>query len=243
MDGGSGRPRRVLLKLSGEILAGPEGRGFHPETVDAVAGILIEAASRNIQTGVVTGGGNFARGRELGSFTRTTADYIGMLATVMNCLAVSDSVARHGGRSAVLSSFPVPEAGAEPFSPGRARELFSKGTIVFFAGGTGNPLLSTDTAAALRAAQTGCDTLYKGTKVDGVYTGDPKRDPDARRYESLSYREVLQKNLGVMDAAAVAVSRDNALPIVVFDVTRPRNFLEVLNDQSIGTTIEGDQDV
>jgi len=240
MDDGSGKPRRVLLKLSGEILAGPEGMGFHRETVYAVAGVLMEAARRRIQVGVVIGGGNFARGRDLSAFTRTQADYIGMLATVMNCLAVSDAIQRHGGKSAVLSSIPVQEAGAEVYAPGRALELFASGNTLLFAGGTGNPLLSTDTAAALRASQTGCGILYKGTKVDGIYSADPKTDPGAVRYGSLTYGEVLKRNLRVMDAASVAICRDNRLPIVVFDITEPHNFLQILEDHSFGTVVEGE---
>lgn len=240
MEDGSGKPPRVLLKLSGEILAGPEGSGFHRDTVFKVAEVLIEASRRGIELGVVTGGGNFARGRELSAFSRTSADYIGMLATVMNCLAVSDAVNRHGGKSAVLSAIPVPEAGADIFSPIRAGELFSQGNILFFAGGTGNPLLSTDTAAALRACQTGCSILYKGTKVDGIYSSDPKSFSDAVRYTSLTYGEVLSQDLKVMDAASVAVCRDNRLPIVVFDVTDPGNFLEILADHSLGTVVEGE---
>jgi uridylate kinase len=240
MEDGSGKPQRVLLKLSGEVLAGSEGRGFHRDTVYRIAGVLMEAAAGGIEIGVVTGGGNFARGREISGFTRTTADYIGMLATVMNCLAVSDAVKRHGGRSAVLSSIPVPEAGADVFAPGRARELFEQGYLLFFAGGTGNPFLSTDTAAALRAVQTGCEVLYKGTKVDGIYSKDPKTCKDAVRFQRLTYGEVLGKKLQVMDAASVAVCRDNGLPIVVFDVTEPENFLEILNSHSSGTLVEGD---
>ncbi|MCD4708393.1 MAG: UMP kinase [Candidatus Sabulitectum sp.] len=240
MDDGSGIAPRVLLKLSGEVLAGPAGRGFHRDTVFRIAEVLVEVASAGYQLGVVTGGGNFARGRELSAFTRTRADYIGMLATVMNCLAVSDSIEKHGGKAAVLSAIPVPEAGAELFSPTRAREIFSQGRIVFFAGGTGNPLLSTDTAAALRAAQTGCKVLYKGTKVDGVYDSDPKTNPDASRFAELSYNQVLGRDLKVMDSAAVAIARDNLLPIVVFDITDPYNFVKVLENHSLGTVVKGE---
>lgn len=240
MDDGSGKSPRILLKLSGEVLAGSAGSGFDRDTIYRVASVLVEVASSGYQLGVVTGGGNFARGRELSAFTRTRADYIGMLATVMNCLAVSDSVERHGGKAAVLSAIPVPEAGVELFAPTRAEELFSQGRIVFFAGGTGNPLLSTDTAAALRAAQTGCSILYKGTKVDGVYDSDPKVNPNAIRFDELSYNEVLRRNLKVMDAAAVAIARDNLLPIVVFDVTDPYNFVKVLKDHSLATVVKGE---
>ncbi|MCK5841120.1 MAG: UMP kinase [Candidatus Sabulitectum sp.] len=240
MDDGSGKAPRVLLKLSGEILAGPAGNGFHRDTVFRIAEVLVEVASAGYQLGVVTGGGNFARGRELSAFTRTRADYIGMLATVMNCLAVSDTVQSCGGKAAVLSAIPVPEAGADLFAPTRAEELFAQGNIVFFAGGTGNSLLSTDTAAALRAAQTNCGILYKGTKVDGVYDSDPKMNPDAVRFDELSYNEVLRRDLKVMDAAAVAIARDNQLPIVVFDITDPYNFVKVLKDHSLGTVVKGE---
>ncbi len=240
MDDGSGKAPRVLLKLSGEILAGPAGSGFHRDTVYRVAEVLVEVASAGYQLGVVTGGGNFARGRELSAFTRTRADYIGMLATVMNCLAVSDSVEKHGGKAAVLSAIPVPEAGARLFAPSLAEDLFQQGRIVFFAGGTGNPLLSTDTAAALRAAQTQCKILYKGTKVDGVYDSDPMKNPEALRFETLSYNEVLRRDLKVMDAAAVAVARENLLPIVVFDITDPYNFVKVLKNHKLGTVVKGE---
>ena len=233
MDDGSGKAPRVLLKLSGEVLAGSAGSGFHRDTVYQIARVLVEVASSGFQLGVV-------RGRELSAFTRIKADYIGMLATIMNCLAVSDSVNKHGGKAAVLSAIPVPEAGAELFSPDRAEELFAQGTIIFFAGGTGNPLLSTDTAAALRAAQTGCSVLYKGTKVDGVYDCDPVTNPNALRFDQLSYHEVLKRDLKVMDAAAVAVARDNMLPIVVFDITDPYNFVKVLKDHSLGTVVKGE---
>ncbi|MCD6587389.1 MAG: UMP kinase [Candidatus Fermentibacteraceae bacterium] len=240
MNDGSGKAPRVLLKLSGEVLAGSAGSGFHRDTVFRIAEVLVEVASAGYQLGVVTGGGNFARGRELSAFTRTRADYIGMLATVMNCLAVSDSVEKHGGRAAVLSAIPVPEAGVELFSPVRAKALYAEGNIVFFAGGTGNPLLSTDTAAALRAAQTDCAVLYKGTRVDGVYDSDPEKNPDAQRFSQLSYREVLNRDLQVMDAAAVAIARDNSLPIVVFDITDPYNFVKILRDHSLGTVVKGE---
>jgi len=240
MDGESDKHPRVLLKLSGEVLAGKSGSGFHRETVYEVAKVLVEVAAQGYQLGVVTGGGNFARGRELSAFTRTQADYIGMLATVMNCIAVADSVRKHGGKASVLSAIPVPEAGVDIFSPFKAEQLYRDGHIVFFAAGTGNPLLSTDSAAALRASQTNCDIMYKGTKVDGVYDSDPMTNPDAVRFEKLSYDEVLRRNLKVMDAAAVAVSRDNKLPIIVFDITDPHNFVKVLKNHSLGTVVKGD---
>ncbi|PIE51554.1 UMP kinase [Candidatus Fermentibacteria bacterium] len=240
MEDGPGKHKSILLKLSGQVLAGPQTGGFHPKTVEKVADVLIQASEAGYRIGVVIGGGNFARGRELSAFTRTRADYIGMLATVMNCLAVSDTVNRHGGKSAVLSALPVPEAGAEVFSPFTARKLLEQGSIVFFAGGTGNPLLSTDTAAALRASQTGCSVLYKGTRVDGVYDSDPELNPEAVRFDRLAYNTVLERDLKVMDAAAVAVCRDNDLPIVVFDITEPANFLSILEDHRLGTVVVGE---
>lgn len=238
MQDGSGNACRILLKLSGEVLAGPLGTGFHGDTLDSVAMALIEVQKAGYQLGVVTGGGNLARGRELGVFTRTRADYMGMLATVMNGLALSDVIRKHGGSAAVLSALGIPEADAPRFSVDRAEELFAQGSIVVFAGGTGNPLFSTDTAAALRAAQTRCRMLYKGTKVDGVYTSDPKIDTGAVRFDRISYGDVLHRKLEVMDPAAVLVCRDNSIPVVVFDVTDPLNFSRVLADSSLGTVIE-----
>ena len=237
MDGESDKHPRVLLKLSGEVLAGKSGSGFHRETVYEVAKVLVEVAAQGYQLGVVTGGGNFARGRELSAFTRTQADYIGMLATVMNCIAVADSVRKHGGKASVLSAIPVPEAGVDIFSPFKAEQLYRDGHIVFFAAGTGNPLLSTDSAAALRASQTNCDIMYKGTKVDGVYDSDPMTNPDAVRFEKLSYDEVLRRNLKVMDATAISMCMDNQLPIIVFNLTKKGNLKEVVLGQRIGTIV------
>lgn len=233
------RPReRFLLKLSGEVLAGGLGHGIDPGRVSELASELIALSSLGYQPGVVAGGGNFLRGRDTGGITRTTADYMGMLATVMNSLALSDCVIRAGGHSTVMSAFPFPEAGIETFSPRKATELFGKGEILFFAGGTGNPHLSTDTAAALRAAQTGCRTLYKGTKVDGIYDRDPKVHPDARRFERMGYDQVLSMGLGFMDAAAVAVCRDAGIRIAVFDLTGPGNFSRVLSGELPATVVE-----
>lgn len=229
---------RFLLKLSGEVLAGGAGQGIDPAKVSELAQELIGLASLGYQPGVVAGGGNFIRGRDTAGVTRTTADYMGMLATVMNSLALCDAVSRAGGRSTVLSAFPFPEAGIETFSPRRAVELFQKGEILFFAGGTGNPHLSTDTAAALRAAQTMCTTLYKGTKVDGIYDSDPKLHPGARRFDRLGYDRVLSMGLGFMDAAAVAVCRDAGIRIAVFDLTGPGNFSRVLSGELPATVVE-----
>lgn len=239
MEEGSPPRERFILKLSGEVLAGGRGHGLDPATVSRLAGELAGLASHGWQPGVVSGGGNFIRGRDTGSITRTTADYMGMLATVMNSLALADAVVKAGGRASVLSAFPFPEAGVETFSPSRAVDLFDRGQVLFFAGGTGNPHLSTDTAASLRAAQTLCRTVYKGTKVDGIYDRDPMVFPDARRYEKLDHDQVLSMGLGFMDAAAVAVCRDAGIRIAVFDLTGPGNFSRVLNHELAATVVEG----
>lgn len=227
---------RVLLKLSGEILAGGGGWGTDRSTVDQYAAALLECSRAGFRPGVVTGGGNYIRGSRLEDVVRWRADYMGMLATVINALFLQDSVERLGGTARVLSAFPASPA-VEEYSPSRATELLDAGCMVFYAGGTGHPYLTTDTAAALRAAQTGCSILLKGTKVDGVYDSDPEKNPGARRFEKLSYNRMLELDLRVMDAAAVAVCRDSSLPMVVFDATNPANILRVLRNPSVGTMI------
>ncbi len=231
------RKGRILLKLSGEVLAGESGTGIDTLFTDRLAGVLASSVSAGWQIGMVTGGGNFVRGAELTGIKRTRADYMGMLATVINGLAMQDALEKHGVRVAVLSALDVPGTGVEFYTPGRAEELFDSGYIVIFAGGTGNPLLTTDTAAALRAAQTGCSILFKGTKVDGVYDRDPVQFSDAERFERLSYDQVLEQNLRVMDAAAVVVCRESNLPIVVFDVTDLDVLKRIFNEPAIGTVV------
>jgi uridylate kinase len=238
MEEGSPRGERFLLKLSGEALAGESRHGIDTRKVSELAEELVSLSKLGYQPGIVTGGGNFLRGRDTGGITRTTADYMGMLATVMNSLALADAVEKAGGMSSVFSAFPFPEAGVKTFSPRRATELFQSGEILVFAGGTGNPFLSTDTAAALRAAQTRCKTLYKGTKVDGVYDMDPKLFPEARRFERITCDQVLSMGLGFMDSAAVAVCRDAGIEIVVFDITGPGNLNRVLKGELPVTVVE-----
>lgn len=239
MEEDSNRLERFVLKLSGEVLAGGAPLGIDPLQVSRLAEELVSLAGSGYQPGVVTGGGNFIRGRDTGNITRTTADYMGMLATVMNSLALADAVEKAGGQASVLSAFPFPEAGVEVFSPSRALQLYRRGKrVLMFAGGTGNPHLSTDTAGALRAAQTGCRTLYKGTKVDGVYDRDPVLFPEARRFERISCEQVLAMGLGFMDPAAVAVCRDAGIRIVVFDVTGPGHFSLVLKGELPFTVVE-----
>jgi uridylate kinase len=232
------RPQRVLLKLSGEILAGETGHGIDPETTEALACAVVKLASAGCSVGIVTGGGNFIRGRDLCSSDRITGDQMGMLATLINGLAFRDAVRKQGGNAVVLSSIPV-EGMFETFSPGKAVEYLSEGYVVIYAGGTGNPCLTTDTAAALRAVQTGCSILLKGTKVDGVYDSDPAQNAEAERYESLTYEDVLRLDLKVMDGAAIAICRDAGLPISVFDIRNPENILRILREPSVGSLIGG----
>jgi uridylate kinase len=239
MSGGSpdGSGERILVKISGEILAGPDRRGIDTGITAGIAGVLVSAALRGYRIGLVSGGGNFVRGSELGDIRRTRADFMGMLATVINGMALQDAVEKCGGRASVLSAIGVTGTGVETFSPDLAGELLDSGHIVIYTGGTGNPYLTTDTAAALRAVQTGCSTLYKGTKVDGVYDRDPAVHPDAVRFSRLSYGEVLERDLKVMDAAAVAVCRAGGIPIVVFDVTDPAGIDRAIRDPGTGTVI------
>lgn len=230
---------RVLLKLSGEVLAGGAGHGIDPEFTGKIASAVMDLAATGCSVGIVTGGGNFIRGRDLRSTDRITGDQMGMLATLINGLAFRDAIRKHNGRAVVLSSIPV-EGIFETFSPGKAVEYLNRGYIVIYSGGTGNPCLTTDTAAALRAVQTGCSILLKGTKVDGVYDSDPAINPEALRFNKLSYEDVLRLDLKVMDAAAIAICRDAGLPVSVFDIWNPDNIIRVHKEPSIGSLIGGE---
>lgn len=232
---------RVLLKLSGEVLAGGPGQGIDPETLDSIASPILELVSLGAAVGIVTGGGNFIRGRDLVAIRRITGDHMGMLATMINGLALRDALERMGGSAAVLSAIPV-EGLFETFSPDLACRYLDGGCVVIYVGGTGNPLLTTDTAAALRAAQTGCGRLLKGTKVDGIYDTDPETSPDAVKFETISYDDVLRMDLRVMDAAAVAICRDAGLPISVFDIREPGNIVKIYRDPAVGSLIGGFDD-
>src|SRR3954447_17608271 len=213
------RPRfnRILLKLSGEALMGQGQFGIDPAAVDGLASEIAAAKGQGHELCLVVGGGNIFRGMAAATkgFDRATADYMGMLATVMNALALQNALEKQGVETRVLSAIPMASV-SEPYIRRRALRHLEKGRIVLFAAGTGNPYFTTDTAAALRAAEMGCDALLKGTSVDGVYTADPKKDPDAKRYETLSYKEVLSKDLRVMNPPAVSLMRDNPTPIVFF---------------------------
>jgi uridylate kinase len=235
------RPRfnRILLKLSGEALMGQGQFGIDPAAVAGLAGEIAAAKAQGHEVCLVVGGGNIFRGMAAAAkgFDRATGDYMGMLATVMNALAVQNALEEQGVDTRVQSAIPMASV-SEPYIRRRALRHIEKGRIVLFAAGTGNPYFTTDTAAALRAAEMGCDALFKGTSVDGVYTADPKTNPDARRYDSLSYGRVLADDLKVMDAAAVALCRDNNIPIVVFNIRQPGNLAEVLAGRGTATIVQ-----
>jgi uridylate kinase len=232
--------RRVVLKLSGEVLAGNQGFGIHPDVFQGIAEQIRDAASIGTQIGIVIGGGNVIRGISAASrgMDRATADYMGMMASVMNSVALQDALEKLELSTRVCSALEIKEV-AEPYIRRRAERHLEKGRIVIFAGGTGNPYFSTDTAAALRAAEVHADAVLKATKVDGVYSADPEKDPSAKRYDTLSYDEVIERRLGFMDQSAVGLCRDNGLPIVVFDMTVPGNVRKVVAGEKIGTTVAG----
>jgi len=234
------RPRfkRILLKLSGEVLMGQGQFGIDPETVSRVAREIADIATK-YELCLVVGGGNIFRGLAAAAkgFDRTSADYMGMLATVMNALAVQNALEQIGVDTRVQSAIPMSTV-CEPFIRRRAERHLQKGRIVIFAAGTGNPYFTTDSAAALRAAEMGCDALLKGTSVDGVYDADPKKDPTATRYETVSFNRVLADNLKVMDASAVALCRDNDIPIVVFNIREQGNLAQVPAGSGVATVVQ-----
>ena len=238
------RPRfnRILLKLSGEALMGPGQFGIDPDTVAGLAGEIAAAKTADHELCVVVGGGNIFRGiaGAAKGFDRSTADYMGMLATVMNALAVQNALEKQGVDTRVQSAIPMASV-CEPYIRRRALRHIEKGRIVLFAAGTGNPYFTTDTAAALRAAEMGCDALFKGTSVDGVYDADPKLVATAKRYDHLAFNRVLGDDLKVMDAAAVALCRDNKIPIVVFNIRQPGNLALVLAGGGIATIVQNEE--
>ena len=229
---------RILLKLSGEALMGDDAFGINRGTVEMIVAQVKEVADLGVQVGVVIGGGNIFRGVSLGAagMDRATADYMGMLATVINALALQDALEKAGVVTRVLSAIEM-RAVAEPFIPRRAVRHLEKGRVVIFAAGTGNPYFTTDTAAALRAAEMRADVILKGTKVDGIYTADPMIDKSAKRYDSISYLEVLERQLKVMDSTAISLCMDNKLPIVVFNLRQAGNIRKVIMGEPVGTTV------
>ena len=238
MPDGQPRYKRILLKLSGEAGVGGEGFGIDPKTLAAVAEEIAEVSRAGIEVCVVVGGGNIFRGAALAEagMERASADYMGMLGTVMNALAMQNALEKIGVITRVQSAIPM-DSVCEPYIRRRAVRHLEKGRVVIFAAGTGQPFFTTDTAAALRAAEMGCDVLMKGTSVDGVYTADPKKDPHAVRYDQLSYLEVLAQDLKVMDASAISLMRDNGIPIVVFSIRQRGALREVLMGDGVHTVI------
>jgi uridylate kinase len=238
------RYRRILLKVSGEVLMGDQAFGIDLKTLDLVAADISEVVASGIQLCLVVGGGNIFRGLNMAGkgMERASADYMGMLATVMNALALQSALEKIGVHTRVQSAIPM-DAVCEPYIRRRALRHLEKGRVVIFAAGLGAPFFTTDTPAALRAAEMGCDALFKGTSVDGVYTADPKKEPGAERYDTLSYLEVLAQDLRVMDASAIALMRDNGIPIVVFSIRGRGNLMRVLHGEGVFTTIASDREI
>lgn len=230
---------RVLLKLSGEGLAGESGFGIDPAVISSVAKEIRDVHERGVQLGIVIGGGNVIRGvaASAAGMERSNADYMGMLASVINGMALQDALEKEGIQTRVQTALEF-KAVAEPYIRRRAIRHLEKGRIVIFSAGTGNPFFTTDTAAALRAAELQADVVLKATKVDGVYTADPTKDPGASRYDRLTYKEVLAQELEFMDQAAIALCRENKLPIVVFDMKVPGNISRVIEGEAIGTKVQ-----
>jgi len=236
----NGKPpyRRVLLKASGEALMGDQHFGIDVSVVDRIAGDIAEARSMGIEVGVVIGGGNIFRGLAVASKggDRVTGDHMGMLGTVINSLALRTSLVKIGVEAVVLSAIAMPEI-CEGFSQRQATKYMNEGKVVIFAGGTGNPFFTTDSAAALRAAEIGADALFKGTQVDGVYSADPKLEPDAVRFERISHAEVISRGLSIMDTAAIALARENHIPIIVYSIHEQGGFGKILNGRGRCTVV------
>jgi uridylate kinase len=232
------RWKRVMLKLSGEAFAGGEPLGIDPSVVAQLADSIAEAVREGVQVAVVVGGGNMFRGAALSErgMDRARADYMGMLGTVINCLALQDFLEKRGIDTRVQTAITMQQV-AEPFLPRRAIRHLEKGRVVIFGAGLGSPFFSTDTCAAQRALEIGAEALLKGTQVDGVYDSDPRKNPDAVRFDQLDYGEVLTRGLGVMDSTAISLCMDNGLPIVVFDLMGDGNILRAVRGEKIGTLV------
>jgi len=230
--------KRILLKLSGEALMGVLDYGIEPRVIIRLAKEVLEVRNTGVQVGVVIGGGNIFRGEGLAKagMDRVTGDHMGMLATVMNALAMQDAIERRGGYARVMSAIQIHDV-AEDFIRRRAIRHIEKGRIVLFAAGTGNPFFTTDSAAALRAVEVGADLLLKATKVDGVYTADPARHKDATRYDTLNYDQVIERKLAVMDTAAIALCRDHRMPLRIYDMTVPGNLMRIMHGEAVGTLV------
>ena len=233
--------KRILLKVSGEALAGEQGYGIDPEVLVRLAEEVKDVTALGTQVAIVIGGGNIFRGiaASVGGMERATADYMGMLATVINALALQDAIEKTGIPTRVLSAIEM-RAVAEPYIRRRAMRHLEKSRVVIFAAGTGNPFFTTDTAAALRAVEIGAEVILKATKVDGVYSADPKKDKGAPRLPRVSYIEVLNRGLQIMDATAISLCMDNKLPIVIFDFTRRGNIKRIVLGEAVGSVVTGD---
>ena len=231
--------KRILLKLSGEVLAGKDGKGIDFDTVNKICESIKKCTEYGVEIGLVVGGGNFWRGRSSGEMDRTRADHMGMLATAMNSLALADSLEQMGVNVRVQTAIAMQQV-AEPYIRNRAVRHLEKGRVVIFGCGTGNPFFSTDTAASLRASEIEADIFLKATLVDGVYDKDPHRYDDAKKYESLTFSRVIAEDLGVMDSTAAAMCRDNKKKMLVFDLSRPDNIYDAVMGENIGTVVSED---
>ena len=229
---------RILLKLSGEILSGDLGYGIDPEITKNLAEKIIQISKKNIQIGIVIGGGNIFRGISASAkgLDRVSGDYLGMMATIMNSVALQSSLEKLDCDTRVMSALSITQL-AEPYIRRRGIRHLEKGRIVIFAGGTGNPYFSTDTAAALRAIEINADVIIKGTKVDGVYSADPELEPDAKKYDAISFKEVIEKELRVMDLTAITLCKENNLPIIIFDIKSKNGLVDIVNSVPTGTTV------
>ena len=229
--------KRVLLKLSGEVLAGDNKMGFDFSVVNTICATVKKCVDMGVEIAIVIGGGNFWRGRSSGNMDRTRADHMGMLATTINCLALCDELEQMGTPAVVLSAIHMPEV-AELFTKRDAVKYLSEGKVVIFAAGTGRPFFSTDTTAALRAAEIEADIIFKATNVDGVYDSDPKKNPNAKKYDTLAFIDVLKDGLHVMDSTAASLCMDNNIPILVFNLQDPENIVRAIEGNSNGTIVK-----
>ena len=228
--------KRILLKLSGEALSGEQGFGLNFDIVNTVCAAIKECVDAGAEIAIVVGGGNFWRGRSSGEMERTRADHMGMLATTINSLALADSLEQLGCAVRVQTAIAMEEI-AEPYIRNRAVRHLEKGRVVIFGCGTGNPFFSTDTASALRALEINADIIFKASMVDGVYDSDPKKNPDAVKYDELTFMDVLNRNLKVMDATAASLCNENRLPILVFNLEQPENIIRAVAGENVGTVV------
>ncbi len=228
--------KRILLKLSGEVLAGEKGTGLDFDTVNSVCKVIKECADMGVQIGIVVGGGNFWRGRSSGDMDRTRADHMGMLATVMNSLALQESLIQCGNDAVVMTALDIQRV-AEPFNKDKAVKLMENGSIVIFGCGTGSPFFSTDSGAALRAAEIGADIFFKATNVDGVFDKDPNKYPDAVKFDTVTHDKLLEMHLGVMDNTAAALAQNSNMPVLVFNLNDPENIKKAVLGEKIGTVV------